>query len=406
MITISNLTTKKADLISKAESALRTGGANSAEYRSLLAQVDEVTQHISDLAYIERNLPSGAVAAPVTAPSITVTPESPEKRKHKINQAAKRFFKEGAQGLSIEERALLTTSDATGGALISQAFDTVFTEAAKYFGPIWNLVNRKDATNSEPTKYVVSDDTARTFSLLTEGSGSSSAVKQTPTLFSDITDTDTLVSSVVFSIQELNDAFDLETFLTRNAGVAVSRAWEYAITLGLDNGTNTALPNSPAGGLLAGVTPAVTQAAGTLAAGPTTAQLQALAGSVDRAYYQTGSFMASPSVETFLRSQVTTIGSPLYPVDSEGYLVIAGKRLWPNAAMAAAGTASKPLVLFGNIAKNYNVLNAGGLKIKVIGSEEGDPALASLTRSMIMYTRIGASVGLSTAVKSLVSAAS
>jgi HK97 family phage major capsid protein len=150
----------------------------------------------------------------------------------------------------------------------------------------------------------------------------------------------------------------------------------------------------------------VTQTSGTLAAGVTTAQLQALAGSVDRAYYQTGSFMASPSVETFLRSQVDTTGRALYPVDSEGYLVIAGKRLWPNAAMQAAGTASAPLVLFGDYSRAYNVLSAKGLQIKVTGNSDGDPTLAFLTRQMVMYTRLGASAGLPSAVKSLVSASS
>jgi hypothetical protein len=74
--------------------------------------------------------------------------------------------------------------------------------------------------------------------------------------------------------------------------------------------------------------------------------------------------------------------------------------------MPAAGTASSPLVLFGDYSKAYNVLNGGGLKIKVIGNQDGDPSLSFLTRQMVMYTRLGASAGLSSAVKSLVSSAS
>jgi len=96
----------------------------------------------------------------------------------------------------------------------------------------------------------------------------------------------------------------------------------------------------------------ITQTAGTLAAGPTYAQLSALAGAVDRSYYQTGSFMASPTVETFLRFQVSTTGKPLYKVDPDtGLLTIAGRVLYPNAAMPAAGTPSAPLVLFGDYSK-------------------------------------------------------
>jgi len=293
--------------------------------------------------------------------------------------------------LKPEQRDLLTTSDTTGGALVSQSFDEIFTDAAKYFGNVWNLVNRKDSATGEPMKRVVADDTSRTFSLLTESTTSAYGVKQTPTLFSNIDGTDTLVSSIVYSIQELDDAFDLETFLTRNAGPAVSRAWEHAITLGLDNGTSTALPNSPAGGLLGGISAGVTQTAGTLAAGITYAQLNSLASSVDRAYYANGSFMASPSVESALRAEVDSTGRPLYSVDSEGFLVIAGKRLWANNAMAANGTASTPLVLFGDYSKAYNVLNAGGLKVKVITESQ---TTNIFTREMVMYTRLGASAAL------------
>jgi HK97 family phage major capsid protein len=399
------LSAEKTDILHRAQVALDSGGAKSPEYKSLIGRAQIVQEDLDLLNLIERKMPLPpapiATPAPIAVPAIIS--DTSESRNAKINSAARTFFGKGVAGLNREERALLTTGDTTGGALISQSFDSVFVEAAKYFGPVWNLVNRKDAANAEPTKFVVSDDTERTFSLLTEGTTSAYSVKQTPTLFSDIDGTDTLVSSVVYSVQELDDAFDLESFLTRNAGVAVSRAWETAITLGLDNGTSSALPNSPSGGLLGGISAGVTQAGGTLAAGVTTANLQALAGSVDRAYYQNGSFMASPSVETFLRSQVSTTGKQLYKIDpNTGYLIIAGRPLVPNAAMAENGTASSPLVLFGDYSKAYNVLNAGGLKIMVISESQVTNIFA---KEMIMYTRIGASAGLSTSVKSLVSAA-
>jgi HK97 family phage major capsid protein len=139
-----------------------------------------------------------------------------------------------------------------------------------------------------------------------------------------------------------------------------------------------------------------------LAAGITYAQLSTLAGSVDRSYYETGAFMASPSVESFLKAQVSTTGKPLYKVGDDGLLVIQGRKLYPNASMAAAGTASKPLVLFGDYSRFYSVLNAG-LRIKTISDES--QALSFLTREMIIYTRIGATTGVSTSVKALVSAA-
>lgn len=326
--------------------------------------------------------------------------------RNKVNAAARVFFRNGASALNKENRDLLTTSDTAGGALVSQAFDSAFVEASKFNGNVWNMVHRKDSENGEPTKFVTSDPTGQTFSLAGQGSTSARSKAQQPTMFSDVTDTDTLLTSVVYSVQELDDAFDLESFLMRTAGLAVSRARELAVTLGTTNdGTNTALPNSPSGGMLAGVSAGVTQASGTLAAGPTYAQLSTLAGSVDRSYYQNGAFMASPSVETFLRSQVDSTGRPLYQIGDDGLLVVAGRKLFPNTGMAAAGTASAPLVLFGDYSRFYSVLNAGGIKIKVV-MNDASPALNMLTRMMIIYTRLGATTGVSNAVKALVSAAS
>jgi HK97 family phage major capsid protein len=282
----------------------------------------------------------------------------------------------------------------------------VFILGSRYSGNIFSLVHRKDATSGNPLKFVVTDGTNQTFSLLSEGGTSAASVAQQPTVFSDIADTDTLISSVIFSVQEAEDAFDLTNFLNRIAGNAVLRAWEHGITLGTTNdGSNTALPNSPAGGFLQSVSAGVTQTAGQLAAGPTYAQLNSLAGSVDRSYYQNGAFMASPSVETFLRGQVSTTGKPLYKIDENtGFLLIAGRPLYPNAAMQAAGTASAPLVLFGDYSKAWNVLNAG-VKMKVIAND-ASPTLAMTTRELIIWTRLGQSAGLNNAVKSLVSAAS
>jgi len=407
MASISQLHEKKNDLISKATAELQRSGPNSAEYKSLLKETEEVSTRLAGLQHIERSLP--APVAPAPAPVVIAnvgTVVSSEQRRAQINAAARHFLRHGLQPQAPEQRALLTSSDANGEALVSQDFDSIFTEAAKYFGPVWNLVNRKDASTGAPTKFVVSDDTARTFSLLTEGTTSGSGVASQPTVFSNVNSTDTLISSVIYSVEELEDAFDLEAFLTKQAGVGVSRAWEHAITLGTTNdGTSTALPNG-AGGLLSSISAGVTQTSGTLAAGPTYAQLSALAGSVNRAYYQTGSFMASPSVETFLRSQVDTTGRALYPIDpNTGLLVIAGRLLYPNASMVANLTASSPIVTFGDYSKQWNVLNAG-LRIKVIGNNDESPALSFLTREMLIWTRIGQSAGLSSAVKSLVSAAS
>jgi HK97 family phage major capsid protein len=404
-ININASVSKKNALIKEAQSLVNEGKAHSAAYRSKVDEIDTLNTLI-DLAQ-RAGLDKGEpIAAPVVAAPAVITQRDSAEHRAKVNDAARQFFRHGVSNMNAEQRALLTTSDAAGGAVVSQGFDDAFVEASKFYGPIFNLVHRKDTATGQPTKFVVSDGTNQTFSLLTEGSTSAASKAQQPTVFSDINNTDTLVSSVIYSVQEADDAFDLTSFLMRIAGLAVSRARETAITVGTTNdGTNTALPSTPTGGFLASVSAGVTQTAGQLAAGPTYAQLSALAGSVDRSYYQTGSFMASPSVETFLRSQVDSTGRPLYPIDANtGYLQIAGRLLYPNAAMPAAGTASSPLVLFGDYSKAWNVQNAG-VGLKVVTSD-GNPNLIFLTRELIVWTRLGQSAGLNTAVKALVSAAS
>lgn len=405
---ILQLTEKKNELLQRAEALVIAGLTTPAlkeQYRKLIADADDAQSDITSLKRIERAMPNlPAAPAPTPVPTIELVPESKEQKRAKLNAAACHFFRHGHKPNSAEQRALLTTSDGAGGALVAQAFDEAFVEASKFFGPIWNLVHRKDNEKGEPIKLVTADSTNQTFSLVSEGTTSASGVAQQPTIFSDVTSTDTLVSSFIYSLQELDDAFDLTSFLIKNAGLAVSRARETAVTLATTNdGSATALPSSPSGGLLAGVSAGVTQTGGTLAAGITLAQLNALAASVDRSYYETGSFMASPSVEAALRALEDTTGRSLIPVDPEtGLLNVNGKLLYPNAAMSPALTASKPLVLFGDYSRFYSVLNAG-LRIKVISDES--QALSILTREMIVYTRIGATTGVSTSVKALVSAA-
>jgi HK97 family phage major capsid protein len=325
----------------------------------------------------------------------------------KINEAARIFFRGEEHKLTREQRDLLTTSDAAGGSFISQTFTDALTIAQKYYGPVASLVHTKRSDNGEPTKFVTTDPTGQNFSLLTQGSTSAAGIAQQPTMTANITSVDTIVGSYIYSVQMVDDsAFDLQEWLSKTAFVGVARALETAITLATTNdGTSTALPSSPSGGLIGAVSSGFTQTSGTLSAGITQSQLLNLSASVDRAYFETGAYMASPSVEAALRAQTDSTDKLLYPIDdATGLLRIGGKLLYPNSAMAANLTASSPLVIFGDLSKFYSVLNTP-IRVKVI-SMDGNPNLAYNLREMIIYTRLGATTGVSTAVKSLVSAAS
>ena len=265
MRTIADLQTKKNKLLADATELLNRGLSTPeirASYKKILSQADEVQSDIDVLSRIERAMPSlAAIPASKPTPVVEVV-ESPEKRRAKQNIAARSFLKHGwAPNTHPEQRDLTGATDAAGGAVVAQAFSDAMIEATKYYGNIFNMVNRKDAETGQPTKFVVKDSTAQTFSLVTSGSTSGSGIAQQPTIFSDIVNVDSLLSSNIFSLQELEDsAFDLTAFLIKQMGTSFSRAAEQAITNAITNdGTSTALPSSPSGGLLAAVSAGVTQ---------------------------------------------------------------------------------------------------------------------------------------------------
>lgn len=324
--------------------------------------------------------------------SNTITPE----QRKRLNQTWRQYLR---KGFAPSETRDLITTDSNGTAVIPQGFDSNFTDALKFYGPIATLVKRRDSDSGAPQKFAITDDTASTMSYVAE-TGPVLPLEADPVLRSTITGTATIASLVRYSWQELSDAFDLQSFLTNIAGLRVARAVEYALTLGKDNGTNTALPNSPAGGLLAGVSAGVTGS--TIANTLTYANLAALAGSVDHAYYVNGGYMASPSVFSYLLEQTDSTGRALYPIGDDGLMRIAGKPLYVNAAMPAYSAASSPVVLFGDLSRQYAYLNGGGVRIKVLGERWAE----TQESGMIVYHRLGASNLLNNAVKSLVTAAS
>jgi HK97 family phage major capsid protein len=360
-------------------------------------------QAISERAGINASAPlspeaiATSVRSTIHSMSIENAPKT-EQRKKEVNAAFRSFFR---NGLTAENRDIVTAAGTSGGeALIPTGFDGAFNEALKFYGPIATLIKQLNESSGAPVKQVISDDTAATMTYIAED-GSTSGIEDDPTISSTTPDTDSLVTVVKYSFQELNDAFDFETFISRIAGLRVARAVEHALTLGKDNGTNTALPNSPTGGLLGNVTQgAVTSS---LSEGIPYASLASLAASVDHAYYVNGAFMASPSVFSYLVSQVDSTGRPLYRFNSAtGLLQIAGKPLYVNAAMPAYNAASSPVVLFGDYSRAYTYVNGGGVRIKVLRERFADV----LEGAAVIYQRLGAQTLVSGAVKSLVTAAS
>ncbi len=269
MNTITNLNNKKSKLLADATELLNRGLSTPeirASYKKLLAQADDVQSDIDMLSRIERAMPNlPAAPAPKPAPVIEVIPESPEKRRAKINQAYRHLLRWGHSPNAPEQRDLITTSS-DGAAVIPQEYEADYVAALRTYGPIAALAKRVNETTGRSRKISVSDDTAATMSYLPEDD-SSSGLEADPTVDSAIPGTDSLVTVMKYSWNLLKDAFDLGNFIKDIAGIRVAAAVEYALTLGKDNGTQTTLPNSATGGILGSVATGVTGASGTLAAG-------------------------------------------------------------------------------------------------------------------------------------------
>lgn len=409
-INIGELTQKKNRAIVEAQLALDEHGPSSAAYRERISEADTFQNLIDATTRAGLDKEPAAEAAPiVAAPAVITRSEKHEQdateQRSRTNAAFRSLLLNGYNATRPEQRDITIATD--GAAIIPQEFSKVITQAQKYYGPIANLVKVINSDTGRPYKQTISDDTASTMTYIAE-TGASSGIEADPTLSSTIPSTDSLVTLVKWSKMELEDAEDLKAFISNIAGLRVARAVEHALTLGKDNGSNTTLPNSPTGGLLGNVSASVTQTTGELSAGPTYAQLSALAGSVDHAYYAApgAGFMASPSVFNFLVSQVDTTGRPLYKFDpNTGLLVVAGKPLYVNNAMPNYNTASSPVVLFGDFSRAYSYLNGsgvGGMRIRVLKERFADV----FEGAAIIYTRLGAATLVSGAVKALVTAAS
>ncbi len=209
--------------------------------------------------------------------------EDRSRQKKKFTAAFRAYARHGFGGLNAEQRDLLTTSDATGGALIPQIFGNELIEAQRFYGPIATKVKQKvTQNNGAPLKVSLADDTEAGIKLLgTEGT--SSPAETDPAFQSKVLGIDTVSLGLVkVSVQELEDsAFDIDAFIRESLGRRYARGVAKAVATGVDV-SGTALPNQATGGLLASAT--VGQTTAVLANGVGWSDLTILYGALDPAY--------------------------------------------------------------------------------------------------------------------------
>ena len=323
---------------------------------------------------------------------------SGDETRSRTSKAFQQYATRGSiHAVDAEYRDLLTTSDASGGALIPQMFSGILVDALKFYGPIADRVAQKVTDNKGvPMKVSYDNDTTNGLTLLgTEGS--SSPAETDPAFSSQILGVDTVTGGLVkVSFQELEDSsFDLDAFIRSKFSIRYARGLEKVITLGVDS-AGTTLPNQPTGGLLASAHVAETTAS--VAAGIGWDDLTATFAAIDPAYAIPGkaSWSMNSTTRAYLIGLKDGFGRPYFtpdPVADNPFGKLLGYDVVLNQSMPNMGASAKP-ILFGDLQQSYLLRTDGQPSILRLNERYAD----TLEVGFYLWSRIG---GLSLAQSSV-----
>jgi HK97 family phage major capsid protein len=323
-----------------------------------------------------------------------------EEQKKLYSAAFRQYARHGVSSLNAEQRSLLTTSDATGGALIPQMFLGSLISAKKYFGSVPGRVRQKVTNNNgAPMKISYSNDTANGLVLLgTEGTSAPSETD--PSFVSAILNVDTVSGGLIkVSFQELEDsAFDLDAFIRESFSIRYLRGLEAAVTLGKDT-AGTTLPNQASGGLVGVATAGTTT--GTIAAGIGWTDIVNVFGALDPAYLtDTTAWVFNTQVRTTLLGMKDGFGRPFWTPDPTGdgpFSKLLGYDVILDQQMANTGVANAIPILFGDLNQAYMLRTDGAPSILRLNERFADQLMVGF----YLYTRIGG-ISLNAGVSPLV----
>jgi HK97 family phage major capsid protein len=311
-----------------------------------------------------------------------------EERKKKFSKAFQQYALRGSiHNVDPEYRDLLTTSTATGGALVPQIFSGILADALKFYGPIAQKVRQKvTENNGAPIKISLDNDTQNGLTLLAT-EGTSSPAETDPTFTSALLGVDTVTGGLVkVSFQELEDsAFDLDSFIRDKFSLRYGRGLEKAVTLGTDS-AGTTLPNQTSGGILGAATAGTTTAS--LAAGIGWDDLTAAYGALDPAYVNPNTaWVFNSTTRATLLGMKDGFGRPFWIPDPSAdgpFDKLMGYDVVIDQSMPNLGANAKP-ILFGDLSRAYLLRTDGDPSILRLNERYAD----TLEVGFFLYARIG-----------------
>lgn len=361
------------------------------KFDRIQADVEAKEADLQRLQTMEQRAAAGAQFEPSPRPAIgdgrTVGSNSAEEQRSRFNEAIRTYARHGYPGLSSEQRDLLTTSDATGGALIPQEFSGVLIDALKFYGPISTKVAQKVTDNKGvPMKFSYSNDTVNSLTLMAS-EGTTSPAETDPQFFSKVIGVDTVTGGLVkVSFQELEDSsFDLATWLRSAFSTRYGRGLEAAITLGKD-GAGTQLPNFPVGGLVGLASVADTTAS--LADGIGWDDITAAFAALDPAYIGPDTaWVMNSATRGYLIGLKDGFGRPYFTPDptADGpFSKLLGYDIVLNQSMPNMGANAQP-ILFGDLKKSFLLRTDGQPSLLRLNERYAD----TLEVGFFLYSRIG-----------------
>lgn len=394
---IAELTAQKNKQITDASLVLDAGDV--VQYRSMLKEIEATQETIDMLTVIGTRLKSLPVPeATTTETRAEVATLTPEQRTARVNHAFLTWFKTGYDVKIPEHRALLSTSDGTGGAVIPQEIQTDFvSQALKAYAPLVEFARVRWSDDSAPVKIVSVDDRANGLTLISEGSGPS---ELDPTLSSSTVFYDQLSTGLVqFSNQLLQDsAFDLTTFLSDLTASRFGRGLERVVTKSVDfNGTAT--PNNV--GIVNVANVATTTAS--LADGIGWTDVINLYDALDAAFLPKAVWQMSSKTRTVLLQQKDGTGRPFYvpAPTADGFDMLLGRPVVINQSLDLPTTANGRPIIFGSLYEGLEIV-IRRLRVLTIRERWADLNLSAIST----YTGVGSTALAPGALQALKLAAS
>lgn len=391
-VNINALVEKRGRLIMEAAAILQAAEVTAesrAKAEAIMADVALVEKDINTLKQIAEMEKEARSFEPSPRPGVSAPAEvSVEERKKQFSAAFRTYARYGRNALNAEQRALLTTSDATGGALIPQEFFGSLISAKKYFGSVPGRVRQKVTNNNgAPMKISFSNDTANGLTLLAT-EGTSAPTETDPTFVSAMSNVDTVHGGLIkVSFQELEDsAFDLDAFIRESFSIRYLRGLETAVTTGKDT-AGTALPNQATNGLLGVAT--VAEQTGTIAAGIGWSDIVAVFGALDPAYLsdQTA-WVMNTTTRTALMAMKDGFGRPFWIQDPSAdgpFSKLLGYDVVLDQALGNPTVANALPILFGDLSQSYMLRTDGAPSILRLDERFADQLMVGF----YLYTRIG-----------------